>query len=705
MGRATLLAAALALVTAVVFHGVLDGEFVDWDDGLNVAANPGLNPASASSVLGFWKAPYLKLYIPLTYTAWAAITPLARTPARTETGGWGPLAPRPFHAPNLALHVAAAVAVFSMLRRLFGCAGPAFCGALLFALHPVQVEPVAWVTGMKDVLGGALAIAAIWQYLSFAAAARVEEGESPPTMAASAGTAPAARGRAHFALASLLFVLALLAKPSAAAVPLIAWCLDRWALGRSAREATWSLLPWGAVALAWAAVTARAQPPGAIDFVPSAWGRLVVAGDALAFYLGKLAWPTGLAIDYGRSPATVLSSRAAPLAWLLPGGVAIAAWLLRRRAPWLLAGLGVFIAALLPVLGIIPFEFQNQSTVADRYLYVALLGPAVALAGTLRGGRTSAGAAGAIPSSATLARPRPVLITAVAALLIVALGTMSLSQVPRWRTTRALFARALAVNPRSAVAHNLYGMSLVEEGRVDEGLMHFAEALRLRPRFPEAHYHRGLALIGLGRAAEAESAFAEAIRIRPNFSSAHNNLGVALARQGRLGEAIASYERALAIQPGDPQAHTNLGNALAKEGRVEEARAQYEAALSLRPDSPEALSNLGALLAGRGDLAGATALLERAARASPASADVRGNLGMLLVAQGRAAEALPHFDAALRGLPSSWELHRGHARALAAAGRPDEARAAYMQARALNPALPVSDPQIGASNEDGGRPR
>ncbi len=646
MRRPLVLATALAIATVVVFRGALDGEFVDWDDGINVSENPILNPATPGSVLRFWSGPYLRLYIPLTYTAWAAITPLARA-AAAGGGALGPLDPRAFHAANLAVHVAAVLLVFGILRLVVRRDAAAFGGALLFALHPAQVEPVAWVTGMKDVLGGALALAAVWLYLRCAADTR-------------------RRGR--FALPTALFVLALLAKPSAVAVPLVAWSLDRWALGRSAREATISLAGWAVIALAWVALAAGVQPLGAVDVVASAWGRVVIAGDALAFYIRHVLWPTSLAVDYGRSPATVLARPGAAWALALPVAVGALAWIVRRRAPLLVATAAVFACGLAPVLGFLPFEFQNHSTVADRYLYVALLGPALGV-------------------SAALRRARPAVLVAASLGLAALLGGRSAAQVRVWKDTKTLFAHALAVNPRSAVAHNLYGLSRAREERVDDALAHYAEAIRLRPAYAEAHYHRGLALLGLGRAAEAEASFAEAIRRRPEFVDAHNNLGVALSRQERRAEAAAAFERALALRPDDPEAHTNLGNALAREGRLAEARAHYERALAARPDSPEALSNLGALLAREGDVARAVDYLARAVRLRSDSSALRANLGLLLLALGRNDEAIAHLSEAVRADADSWEARLHLSRALAAAGRVDEARAAHDAARRLNPAL------------------
>jgi Flp pilus assembly protein TadD len=626
MRRPVLLAAALVLLTALVHGGALRAQFVDWDDDVNVSKNPRLDPPTLSSVFRFWTAPYLRLYIPLTYTAWAAIAPLAQGGAGKD-GAEG-LDPRPFHAANLVVHAAGVVAVFAILRRVVGQDLPAACGALLFSIHPVQVEPVAWVTGMKDVLGGALALAAIWVYVEHAARAREAGGM--------AGGRAAAGGRLR--LATALFALALLAKPSAAAAPLVAWCLDRWAVGRGAREATRDLAAWFALAVGWGALTLLVQPRETVDFAPSLPGRILVAADALAFSIRHVLWPAALGIDYGRTPAAVVERgvRLDVLAPLVALGLAVV-WA-RRRAPWALAAAGVFAASLLPTLGLVPFAFQNQSTVADRYLYVAMLGPALAAAFALRRAPAADPAAGAGPRpGAAVARfagtPRAALVVAFA-LVAAILAARSVAQVRVWRDSETLFAHALAVNPRSPVAHNL----------------------------------RGLALVRAGRAAEAESAFAEAVRLRPGYVDAHNNLGVALVRQGRRDEAAACFEHALALQPGDPEAETNLGNLALRGGDAAQARRRYEAALVSRPDHLEALSNLGVALARQGEPARAIAHYERAIRTRPRSPELHGNLGILLLSEGRTAEAIAQLEEAARLGSRDPEVRAQLARARGQAG-------------------------------------
>jgi Flp pilus assembly protein TadD len=644
-GRAILLTLALAAATAAVFRGVASHEFVAWDDSLNVVENARLNPPTRDAVARFWREPYLGLYIPLTYTAWSGVAWAAG----------GAASARPFHLANLAVHCAAAAVVFALLRRVGATDGPALAGALVFAIHPLQTEPVAWVTGLKDLLGGLLSLAAVWRYVAFAGSGDAGAGASAVAGvgdAARAAAAPRRRALAY-AGATALFLLALFAKPSAVAVPLVAWCLDRWLLQRPLRATLAPIAPWAGVAAAWALLTSSVQPPAESGFVAPLWARPLVAADALTFYLRKLVWPAPLGIDYGRSPRVVIEEGGLAGALLAAAAVAalgLLAWRARRHAPWLFAACAAFVAALAPVLGLAPFAFQEYSTVADRYAYVAMLAPAIAVAW---------GAS----------RLQPALAAALLAPALALLGARAAAQAATWRDSTTLFEHAVAVNPRSWLGHTQYGSALVREGRVDEGIAHCLEALRLHPEFSDAHYNLGLAQMERGRTADAERSFAAAARRQPAFARAHNNLGVALSRGGRRDEAVAAFRDALAVDPGNPEAHTNLGNVLLREGRLAEARAEYERALAAAPDAPEALSNLGVVLSREGRVAEGVAAFERALRARPDFGEVHANLAVALATLGRRDEALAHFEAALRIDPENREARQNHARLLDAMGR------------------------------------
>lgn len=403
-------AATLAALWPVCRNG-----FVQLDDHLVLARSPLFNPPTTASLRAWWGGPtYERYYTPLSHTLWGAVALVARGPPDPDTGFT--LRPGLFHALNLLLHVGSAVVVLKLLRRLVGRPWPAAAGAVLFAVHPLQVEAVAWVAAMNVVLCGFLSLVAIWKYVEWAA-----------------GDGAGGRPWGRYALATLAFALALLAKPSAVMVPAVAAVLDAVALRRPWRRVALGLTPWFALSAGWAVFTQRVQPH---RFAPAdpLWWRPLVAADGLAFYLYKLLFPAWLGVYYGRTPRYVLEKHDwAYYTWLVVVGVGLA---LHRLRPGrvVAAGALAFVLPLVPVLGLVPFDYQQFSTVADRYVYVSMLGPALSAAWLL-----------ARPWCGAPTRRRAV--AAGAAAVLAALGAWSFVQTFHWHDTAALMDQAYRVHP------------------------------------------------------------------------------------------------------------------------------------------------------------------------------------------------------------------------------------------------------------------
>ena len=326
-------------LTFAAFSEVGGFGFVSWDDELHVTENPWLHPVTPAHVWHFWRMSYQGLYIPLSYTVYALLALLARDPTTQA------LNPHVFHVANLILHLANVLLVFALLKQSVPNIWAASAGALLFGVHPLQGESVAWVSELRGLLSGMFALLALGQYLEFA--------ES--------------RAWGCFAVATAAFGLALLAKPSAVAVPLLALALTIWGLGLPWKRCVPPLALWAAMALGCVLANRTVQSVSPQLFLPL-WQRFFVAGDALAFYLAHLAWPARLGIDYGRSPFVVLAHPWGYWTWLVPALLGACLWAGRRRWPLLLTSGALFLLALLPTLGLVPFAFQLASTVADRYV-------------------------------------------------------------------------------------------------------------------------------------------------------------------------------------------------------------------------------------------------------------------------------------------------------------------------------------------------
>jgi Flp pilus assembly protein TadD len=666
----------LMVVTLAVFWPVHSHEFLLWDDHRNISENPTLHSFSLDHILSFWRAPYMDLYIPFTYILWALTAAVSRWVSPQPTGGV-PLDPHLFHSLNLLVHLLNVLVVWRIVGLLLGrtmregqspapgqtrarVEWAACSGALLFAVHPLQVEAVAWVAGFKDVLCGCLSFVAIWQYLRYAS------GDVDAASSGKPSRGQEQRTWRHYGLATGIFVLALLAKPTAVVVPVVAWLLDVWGWPRTWRTRRLVVLAWLVIAMLWGVFTTRVQPATNVLFTAPLWARPLIAGDAAAFYLYKFVFPLWLGVDYGRTPEVVLAQSWLWLTGLVPWGLAVWLWCKRAQVSWLATASGVGVAGLLPVLGFIPFDFQNYSTVADHYMYIAMLGPALVLAWGLA------------------QSPRRVLAVGCVVVLGV-LGIRSAWQTRYWHTTMSLFEHALTVNPGSAVAHNNLGLALAAQNRITEASDHYMEALRLLPSYALAHYNLGHLLRSQGQTQEAIRHYTEAVRFLPTYAEAHNNLGMALANQGRSTEAIEHYTEALQLQPWNAEAHNNLGNALASQGQTQEAIRHYMEALRLQPAFAEPHNNLGTALANQGRSAEAIAHYTEALRLQPSYARAHYNLGNVLNKQGQTQVAIHHYMEALRLQPTFAEAHHNLGVTLADQGRVAEAIEHYTEALRFRP--------------------
>jgi len=567
---------ALAAILLVVYGRVLGYPFLRWDDTTAVTDNPFLSPPSWTNLGRVWSAPWAGLYVPASFTVlWIE----ARISALL---GGGP-DPRVFHLGVFLLHGACAGVVLHLLLRLVGDLRAAFLGALLFAIHPLQTESVAWITETRGVL------ATLFGLLALA----VHVGGSPTMRRDVAATA--------------LFLLALLSKPSAVAVPVVALLVDRFVLDRPLRRVLPLLAVWCAMVLAVLLVTKSQQSGPTIRFETPLVARPLIAGDALAFYLEKLAWPFGLVADYGRKPAWLMQQPIYRFHWLVPVGLAAALACLPHRRTWLVA-YALFVAGVLPVLGLVSFNFQDISTVGDRYVHLAMLGPALALA-------------------AGIARCRGPVALAVAATALVALAGISWRQAGFWRDTDVLFRRTFEVNDRSYIACVHIGVGCANAGRPDEAATWYERALALEPGYPVAAGNLGKIRLDRGDLDGAIELFRQTVRGSPDYPYARQDLAIALVQRGMKAtgdarkrdwqEAEAVLRETVRMQPGFHGGHLTLGQLLFVTGRIEEARSEFAQALDILGTSADAHQGLALCYEKLGDRA-------RAAEHAQAAARLRG---------------------------------------------------------------------------------
>lgn len=600
--------ARIALVGLVlaVFWPLTRAEFIDYDDQIHVFHNRLVKEISRENLVRLWRKPYQGLYIPVTYTLWMFQVRIARGETLHELGTR--ISPHVFHTTNLALHCLSALLALGILRRLTGGLWPAFGGALLWALHPVQVESVAWVSELKGLLAGLFALAALRLYIAYAECGRGPGAGPGPSGRASGGWAAVLRAVGLYAAGLAAFGVGLLSKPSAIVVPLMGGLIAVFMLRRRVWKTALEMALWLGAAAPVMKVAMGAQPEEIAGFHTPALLRPIVACDTLAFYLGKLVWPSPLCILYSRTPQEILIGNTVWLTAAVPV-VLGAALLIRARRGWALASAGLFVAGLSPVLGLVYFAHQEISTVADRYLYLPMLGPALALA-------------------SVLARWPRRWVAGAAAVWIAALGAVSIVNVGYWHNSETLFTHAVAAQPRSWRAWGLLGGMYEQKGDFENAYASDLTSWKLQPGSGQTNGTLANLLARNGRYREAMRFYATALRLMPNDAELHNNVGFVLARQGKTFAAMYHYRQAIQLKPESATPKRNLAWLLAtaddpklRNGR--EALALAIAAVQqTRGETPEELDTLAAAAAEVGSF-------DRAVGAATAAAALARKAGRL----------------------------------------------------------------------------
>ncbi len=609
--RFLLFAAALVAATLAAYEPAWHGSPV-WDDDAHMTR---ADLQGADGLRRIWVEPgATQQYYPLAHSAFW----LEHRLFGDDTFG--------YHLVNVLLHALSALLLALILRRLGATWW--WLAACLFALHPIEVESVAWISELKNVLSGALYLGAALVYLRF--------DES--------------RGRGAYAAALVLFVLALLAKSVTATLPAALLVAFWWRSGRIGwRRDVVPLLPWFAVGIgaglgtAWAERTLIGARGATFDL--TLIDRGLVAGRAFWFYLASLAWPANLAFVYPRWRIDQAAwwQHLFPLAAVLLAG---ALWMLRRRTRAPLAAILFFGGTLVPALGFVNVYPFRYSFVADHFQYLAGIG-------------IFALVAAALGTAAARVTTRQAAAAAVAAAVIVVPVTVATwNQSRDYESAEALYRATLERNPAAWLAHNNLGYLLLGRGENEEAKAHFRSALALNPDYAEAHNNMGYSLQAEGNLESAAAEFREAIRLEPNYAEAINNLGAAEERLGRLQDARADYERALALRPRFLQARVNLGMVLVRLDKPAEALPYLSAVADALPDDPDAHQALGVALQRLGRHDAAIAQFRAIVRLEPGAAAPHVTVGNALYLAGRLEEAVGEYRAAIAIDPGSAEAQK-----------------------------------------------
>ena len=658
--RPWLLALVLVVITFVAYQPAWHAGFI-WDDDDHLTANPAVAASNGLQII--WSSLAVSRYYPLTLTSFWV-----------ERQLWG-LNPLPYHLVNVGLHATNAVLIFFLLRRLRVRA--AWLAAALWALHPVNVESVAWITELKNTQSGLFFFLTVLCFLRFESNTR----------------------RRWYILTLVCGLAALVSKPSTVVLPVALLLCVWWERGSWRRADILRVTPFFIMALAMSALTVIEQRGQIQSERTAEWSlgmatRLVIAGKAVWFYASKVLWPARLAFVYPLwkpDAASLLSWL--PVAGLATGGALMWRW---RQRSWARAGLfgcGFFVVSLLPVLGFFDVFYFRYSYVADHFQYLACVGLIALVV-----------AAGATASQRASQRGRD-LGTLAGAIVLLTLGLCTWWQSRIYHDSETLWADTLTKNPQCWMAHNNLGATLVSLGRLQEAQEHYEQSLQINSKNTEAYNNLGNVFLQEGKISDAIGCYEQALRIKPDFAGADCNLGNVLLHEDKISDAIGHYEHALRSKPDYAEAHYNLGLALARLGRLPEAVGHWKQALQSKPDYAEVHYALGMVLEQAGRAREAIGHYEQALRSKPDYAEAHNNLGNVLLHEDKVGDAIGHYEHALRSKPDYAEAHYNLGLALARLGRLPEAVGQWEQALQTKPDYAEVHYALGMALEQAGRAR
>jgi|GEM_PF-415569 len=668
MRRDFLIGSLLVLITVAVFSPVLQAGFVQWDDDINIYNNPHIQKLNWPNLHWmFTDCSYTPRYRPLNWLSWAILWNFFGANAF------------PFHAIALVLQAANAVLIFVLLRKILRLASPAndnqshvgsICAglaALLWTVHPMRAEAVAWANGQIYTQSLFFLLLSLLCYL------RAIESANPLKIFS-------------YWLSVFLFALAMLTYPTGVGFVVVLWVLDIYLLRRiSSAPAKWlapetrsvllEKIPFVLITaiLAIVAVAARATLSGtwAVEYqsVGLPWlARVSQAFYIWAYYLWRPFWPVNLSPSYTQ----LISFHPMDWPFLLSAaaifGGTILFFLKRNRWPLLFALWICHLALLVPMLGLT--EHPHYSN--DRYNYIASL-------------LWSGLIAFALIKIWSQSRWRIIAVTACVAFAGI-FALMSFEQTGIWKNSAVLFRSIIARLGDDPYRSNLYwrlGNYFSSQNRTAEAVFNYSEALKIRPGFIEVRNNLAAIYLGQGKFDEAAAQYSAILKNDPKSSLAHYNLGTILDQQGKTDEAILHYHAAVESNPKNAEAHNNLGIALSKIGKMDEALDHVLTAARLDPNSPPANFSAGTALMQNGKLPEAIEHLSAAVRLKPDFVQAHYNFGNALAMAGRLPEALPHFAEVVRLQPKVTEGYMPLGMALAQLGKTDEAVKTYRQGLAL----------------------
>jgi len=564
---------------------------------------------------------------------------------------------RPFHRTSLALHVMNTLLIIVLLYLLLGHLWAAVAAGLLFGVHPMTVESITWIGDRKTVLATFFALWSLVLYIGYARRGSLK----------------------LYVVCALMYVLALLSKPTSTPLPMLLLLFDYWPLRRLKWKAVLEKIPLFLIGSISAVITVASQ--GSSVYHPpdksSILQILLTLSHNIVFYLYKILWPANLSSHY---PFPEIFSIANPMVLISVIGtiVIITALLISLRwTPVFLVGWLFFFLAIFPTMQILRF---SNVIAADKFAYLPSIGFLLAVAWILRWlwGRASAGRV----------RLRRLVIVLVVVLLAGLEATETRRYLVCWQDSEQLFRHMVSITPHAAQPHCGLGTFLVSQGRRDEAVDEFREALRLDPKDFQAHNNLGVIWSAKGKIEQAIAHYTEALRIASENAEIHNNMGKVLLNQGKLEQALQYFTKAVQIDPQYVDAHNNLGAVLLRKNRLDEAMAEFREVLRLEPEHDRAHNNLGVALLRKDRIDEAIGHFREVLELEPNDYKAHNNIGNALLKKDKTEEAIAEFNKALRLYPDYVNAHSNLARTYFMRGDIDQAVNHWTEVLRIQPGHP-----------------
>ncbi len=646
MNRKTAIIIFIIILNGALFFQITNHDFIDLDDDIYIFQNPYIRDGlTLKSISWAFTTDYANFRHPLTWLSHLLDFQLFGAN------------PAGHHVTSLILHTANAVLIFILLNMMTGAVFKSAVVSLLFSVHPLHVETVAWVSDRKDLLCLFFGVMSVISYLLYV--------RNPD--------------KKRYLPIIFLFVLSLMSKPMLVTLPLLLLLLDYWPLERfsniSGRTMIFPLIkekiPLLLLSILFGIIAYTAQSSGDAIGSLESYPLIVRVNNALLSYsifIQKTFWPLDTAIYYPH-PGKNISLIGLMCAVALLAFISFIVISLRRKAPYFLTGWVWYIVTLIPVIGIVQVGSHGM---ADRYTYFPLTGLFIIM----------------VWGYHDLIKKHyrySILLNSISCIWIVFLIVCTLFYLNVWQNSTLLFEHTLKVTNGNYFIHNNLGATYAKQGKPDPAFSHYRASLEIKPDNAKTHHNMGTLLSDTGDMEGGLRHLMEAVRLRPDYPEPYNNIGIILASQGRTKEAISHYNKALALKNDQPVAHNNLGLALSDIGEHDAAMSHLHEALRIDPGYYKAYNSVASLLIDQGKADDAIHYLEKALKKEPKYAEAHNNMGIALTKKGDYITAVFHFKEAVRLAPDNGQIHKNLGITLAGVGMADEAVLHLKRAAALGP--------------------